>query len=129
MSIKKLHTQVLLAMVVGCVLGLMFKNFDSNIFFVFKLITMLGTMFINLLKMVMVPLIFSSIIIGVSSIKSGKRVSQIGFKTFLYYVGTSLCAIIIGLSLSKNSLCSISAKPFFLIMQLPADHDQQRYQC
>ena len=101
MSIKKLHTQVLLAMVVGCILGLMFKNFDSNIFFLFKLITMLGTMFISLLKMVMIPLIFTSVMIGVSSIKSGKRVSQIGFKTFMYYLGTSLCAIIIGLSVSN----------------------------
>ena len=36
MSIKKLHTQVLLAMVVGCILGLLFKNFDSPIFFIYK---------------------------------------------------------------------------------------------
>ena len=101
MSLKKLHTQVLLAMVVGCIIGLLFKNFDSNIFFIYKPITMLGTIFISLLKMVMVPLIFTSIVVGISSIDSGKRIGRIGFKTLLYYIGTSLCAIIIGLSLSN----------------------------
>ena len=99
MSIKKLHTQVLIAMIGGCLLGLMFKNFESNIFFLYKPITMLGTIFISLLKMVMVPLIFTSIIVGVSSIGSGKRIGKIGMKTLAYYIGTSLCAVVIGLAL------------------------------
>ena len=99
--IKKLHVQVLIAMVVGCFVGLLFKNFESNIFFLYKPITMLGTIFISLLKMVMVPLIFTSIIIGVSSIESGKGMGRIGLKTLCYYIGTSLCAIIIGLTLSN----------------------------
>lgn len=101
MSIKKLHTQVLIAMVGGCLLGLMFKNFESNIFFLYKPITMLGTIFISLLKMVMVPLIFTSIVVGVSSIGSGKRIGKIGMKTLAYYIGTSLCAVVIGLALSN----------------------------
>ena len=73
MSIKKLHTQVLIAMVLGCFIGVLFKNFESNIFFIYKPITMLGTIFISLLKMIMVPLIFTSIIVGVSSIDSSKK--------------------------------------------------------
>ena len=88
-------------MVVGCLIGVLFKNFESNIFFIYKPITMLGTIFISLLKMVMVPLIFTSIIVGGSSIESGKRMSRIGFKTLGYYVGSSLCAIIIGLTLTN----------------------------
>ena len=72
-----------------------------QLFFLYKPITMTGTIFISLLKMVMVPLIFTSIIIGVSSIESGKRISRIGLKTLSYYVVTSLCAIIIGLSLAN----------------------------
>ena len=86
MSIKKLHTQVLLAMILGCVFGLLFKNFDSSLItFIYKPITMLGTIFVRLLKMVMVPLIFTSIIIGVSSIGNGKKIGRIGLKTILYY--------------------------------------------
>ena len=96
----KLHWQVLICMVLGCLLGLFFKN----IIFIEALyegITLLGVIFIRLLKMVMVPLIFSSIILGVSSIGSGKKVGRIGLKTLLYYVCTSLFAIITGLFLSN----------------------------
>ena len=46
---------------------------------------MLGTMFISLLKMVMIPLIFTSVMIGVSSIKSGKRVMFCESEAFSYF--------------------------------------------
>tara|TARA_B100000029_G_scaffold319954_1_gene312325 strand:- start:571 stop:1659 length:1089 start_codon:yes stop_codon:yes gene_type:complete len=51
--------------------------------------------------MIMVPLIFTSIILGVSSIGSGKKVGRIGLKTLLYYVCTSLMAILTGLFFSN----------------------------
>jgi len=99
----KLHWQVLISMVVGCILGILLKNMEStvNISPIYECITLLGTIFIRLLKMVMVPLIFTSIIMGVSSIGSGKKVGRIGIKTFLYYLLTSLLAIITGLFLSN----------------------------
>ena len=96
----KLHWQVLICMVLGCLLGLFLKN----VIFIgalYKGITILGVLFIRLLKMVMVPLIFSSIILGVSSIGSGRKVGRIGLKTLLYYVCTSLFAILTGLFLSN----------------------------
>ena len=99
----KLHWQVLISMVVGCILGLVLKNLEAsiNITPFYQFISLLGTIFIRLLKMVMVPLIFTSIIMGVSSIGSGKRVGRIGIKTLLYYLSTSLLAIITGLFLSN----------------------------
>ena len=99
----KLHWQVLLAMVIGCFFGVILKSFDStmNIKPIYQMITLFGTIFVRLLKMVMIPLIFSSIILGVSSIGSGKRVGRIGIKTLLYYLCTSLLAIITGLILSN----------------------------
>jgi len=99
----KLHWQVLISMIVGCILGIILKNIEgsTNIAPFYQFITLLGTIFIRLLKMVMVPLIFTSIIIGVSSIGSGKKVGRIGLKTFLYYLSTSLLAIITGLFLSN----------------------------
>ena len=51
--------------------------------------------------MIIVPLIFTSIIIGISSIKERSKIGRLGIKTFLYYVGTSLFAIIIGLILAN----------------------------
>ena len=99
----KLHWQVLMAMILGCMLGIIFKNFESiiNINPLYQVITLLGTIFIRLLKMIMVPLIFTSIILGVSSIGSGRKVGRIGIKTLIYYLSTSLLAIITGLVLSN----------------------------
>ena len=51
--------------------------------------------------MVIVPLIFTSIVTGVSGIGGGKSLGRIGTKTFLYYFTTSLFAIIIGLTLTN----------------------------
>jgi len=95
----KLHWQVLIAMILGCFLGMFFKSF--NIEPLYQVITLLGTIFIRLLKMVMVPLILTSIILGVSSIGSGRKVGRIGIKTLCYYLCTSLLAIITGLFLSN----------------------------
>ncbi len=99
----KLHWQILIAMVVGAVLGLIFQNTyqgePSGWFY--NVITSFGTIFIRLLKMVIVPLIFSSILLGVSGISDGKSLGRLGGKTFLYYITTSLFAILVGLMLTN----------------------------
>ena len=99
----KLHWQILIAMVLGAIIGLIFQNThhgepDGTIY---TLITSLGVIFIRLLKMVIVPLIFTSIVTGVSGIGGGKSLGKIGIKTFLYYLTTSLFAILIGLTLTN----------------------------
>ena len=103
MKKNNLHWQVLCAMILGCFLGYIFKTIPQNMVVdsLYQMITLCGVLFIRLLKMIMVPLILTSIIIGVSSIKSGKKVGRLGVKTFFYYLCTSLVAIIIGLSLSN----------------------------
>ena len=95
----KLHWQILIAMAIGTIIGLLYQkaysgNPAGNIYY---LITSLGVIFVRLLKMVIIPLIFTSIITGVSGIGAGKSLGRIGMKTFLYYLTTSLCAILIGL--------------------------------
>ncbi len=57
----------------------------------------LGTIFLRLLKMVIVPLVFSSIVTGVAGIGSTSRLGRLGGKTLLYYLTTSLLAILTGL--------------------------------
>lgn len=59
----------------------------------------MGELFLRGLKMVIVPLIFASIVSGVTSIGSSKRLGRIGMKTFTYYITTSLIAILTGLFL------------------------------
>jgi proton glutamate symport protein len=97
----KLHWQILIAMVIGLGFGLIFQNqYDGNPNGAFyNIIISLGTIFVRLLKMVIVPLIFTSIVTGVSGIGSGKSLGRIGLKTFLYYTVSSLFAILIGLTL------------------------------
>ena len=97
----KLHWQIIICMIVGTFIGLYFNHygFANNIFYNF--LTLLADIFIRLLKMVIVPLIFTSIIIGVSSINNKAKIGRLGGKTLLYYICTSLVAILIGLSLAN----------------------------
>lgn len=95
----KLHWQILIAMIVGAIVGVIFNQaFDSKPEGgLFNVIVALGTIFIRLLKMVIVPLVFTSIVSGVSSVGSGKSIGRLGGKTLLYYMTTSIFAILIGL--------------------------------
>src|SRR5581483_5210197 len=59
----------------------------------------LGTIFINMLKMVVVPLISASIITGVASLGSGRDLGRLGIKTLAFYVFTTLLSVLIALTL------------------------------
>ena len=61
--------------------------------------TFLGTLFMNALKMLIVPLIMSSIITGMAGISDSDAMGRLGGKTLLYYMTTSLLAICVGLLL------------------------------
>jgi len=85
-----LHWQILISLIVAILFGYYFKDY-------IKYISWTGTIFLNSLKMIIVPLILSSIISGVSSIGQGSNLGRIGLKTFTYYITTSLLAILTGL--------------------------------
>ncbi len=57
----------------------------------------LGDMFIRLLRMIIIPLIAASLIAGISSIGSGEGLGRLGWKTFIYYMSTSIMAIVVGM--------------------------------
>ena len=57
----------------------------------------MGIVFLRALKMIVIPLIFTSIISGIISIGSGQNLGRLGFKTFIYYISTSVLAILTGL--------------------------------
>ncbi len=99
----QLHWQILIAMVLGVIVGIVFQViYDAEPSgWLFGLIVSLGTIFIHLLRMVIVPLIFSSIVSGVSSVGDGKRIGMLGVKTFTYYFVSSLLAILIGIMVTN----------------------------
>jgi len=94
----KLHWQILialgLAVVAGWLSGEHGSLFGVTFYSVYEFI---GSAFLNALKMIIVPLIASSIIIGMSNIGGHQDLSRMGGKTITYYMTTSLIAILIGL--------------------------------
>ncbi|MEJ2658570.1 MAG: cation:dicarboxylase symporter family transporter, partial [Desulfobacterales bacterium] len=94
----KLHWQIFIGLAAGILLGFLSRglNFEPV---VTEKISVLGDIFIRALRMVIVPLIVSSIISGVTSIGSAESFGRLSLKTFSYYVLTSLLAILTGLIL------------------------------
>ena len=99
MKKKKLNLAgyIFIAMVAGILVGLCFIKSPQ---FTTDYIKPIGTIFINLLKFIVVPIVILSLIDGMISMKDIKKVGSIGWKTILYYTGTTIVAIIIGLSVA-----------------------------
>ena len=86
----KLHWQILIALVIAIIYGLLLPA-ES------KYVTWMGELFLRALKMLIVPLILTSIISGVTNISDAQNLGRLGLKTFAYYISTSLFAIVTGL--------------------------------
>ena len=94
----KLHWQILIALGLAVIAGIMTGK-DASIFGItfYSIYDFIGTMFLNALKMIIVPLIVSSIIVGVAGIGGTHGLARLGGRTIIYYMTTSLFAILIGL--------------------------------
>ncbi len=95
---------ILIAMLAGALVGWLIRKYlgvDGAIgsFKLVPLLDLVGTMFINLLKMIIVPLILSSVITGVAALGSGPDLGRLGTKTLAFYVLTTLIAVLIALFL------------------------------
>ena len=88
----QLHWQILIALVLSIIYGIFFKD---QIHYV----AWLGEVFLRALKMIIIPLILSSIVSGVTNLGSAENLGRLGAKTILYYLSTSTLAIITGLFL------------------------------
>lgn len=94
---KQLHWQIIIGLVLGLVWGL-FASLTGYSEFTADYIQPLGTIFINLLKLIAVPLVLASLIVGVTSLNDVAKLSRMGGKTIAIYVVTTICAITIGLT-------------------------------
>jgi Na+/H+-dicarboxylate symporter len=102
-----LHWQILIAIIIAGIIGVAVFNAEAATgvaptIFGIKYLTIfdyIGTIFLNALKMIIVPLITSSIIVGVAGIGSGGNLGALGGKTLLFYATTTLAAILVGLIL------------------------------
>jgi len=92
-----LHWQIFIALVLAVLVGIFLDPattlFGISLSAVFNFV---GTLFLNALKMLIVPLIMSSIIVGMMEIEPD-ALGRLGYKTLIYYAASSLVAILIGL--------------------------------
>ncbi|WP_299157527.1 dicarboxylate/amino acid:cation symporter [uncultured Tenacibaculum sp.] len=93
-----LHWQILIGMILGILFGFLALQFGWNNF-IEDWIKPLGTIFVKLLKLIAVPLIIASLIKGISDLKDISKFKNIGVRTMLIYIGTTVIAITIGLAL------------------------------
>ena len=107
-------------MLLGIGFGFVMNSIDGGNEIVTDWIKPFGTIFINLLKLIAVPLILASLIKGISDLKDISKIKKMGFRTIVIYVCTTIVAIIIGLSIvntlnpgkgmSESTLEKIKAK-------------------
>ena len=85
-----LPTQMAIGMVLGIIAGMLFPDMGST----FK---PLGQLFINLIRMVVVPLVLCTIVAGSASVGDINKLGRVASKTLIYYFGTTAVAVVLGL--------------------------------
>ena len=85
-----LHWQILIAIILGIVFGVLFYPYIGYV-------SWMGTLFLRLLNMLVLPLIFCSIISAIGNLPDGEALKRMGFKTIGFYAGTTLLAILTGM--------------------------------
>ena len=88
-----LWNKILIGMVLGVIAGAIL---GPNA----EVLKPIGTLFINAIKMLIVPLIFCSLVVGVTSLEDTRKMGRIGMKAVALYLGTTAVAITIGLTLA-----------------------------
>jgi Na+/H+-dicarboxylate symporter len=91
----KLHTQIFLGLVLGIIAGLILEE-------KILVIKPIGDVFMSLITMIVVPLVFVSLMLGTASMGDVRKLGRIGAKTSLYFVLTTVVAILIGLLLANT---------------------------
>ena len=93
--------QILIGLVAGLIFALLSIQLGWPADFTIHYIKPWGTIFLNSLKMVAIPLIFASLIIAIANIEDVTKLSRIGGRTFLIYTITTVLAVILGLTVAN----------------------------
>ena len=124
-----LHWKILIGMALGVAFGIALSFVSGGAAFIGDYIKPFGTIFINLLKLIAIPLILASLIKGVSDLQDISKLSQMGGRTILTYVTTTLIAVTIGLilvnSIQPGKSISVDTRQE-LVEAYATDADQKR---
>ncbi len=118
---KKLHWRILAGLALGIIYGVAAAA-AGWVDFTADWISPLGTVFVNLLKLIAVPLVLASLVCGVASLSDLRKLSRIGGKTIAIYITTTAIAVSIGL------ITVHVVKPGARVPQDMRDRLQQVYQ-
>jgi Na+/H+-dicarboxylate symporter len=92
-----LYLRIISGMVLGVAFALVAIRFDGGVVFTKNWIKPFGNIFINMLKLIAVPLILASLIKGVSDLKDVSKLSKMGLRAIVLYLSTTLFAVCLGL--------------------------------
>ena len=124
-----LHWKIMIGMLLGVLFGLALSFIDGGALFISHYIKPFGTIFINLLKLIAIPLILASLIKGVSDLQDISKLSQMGGRTILTYLCTTLIAVVIGLilvnTIQPGKTISVETRQE-LVEAYASDADQKR---
>ena len=98
---SKLTIYIIAAMILGFVVGLLVFNYAAPEFQVdfSKNIKLLGTVFIRFVQMIISPLVFSTLVVGIAKLGDLKSVGRVGGKAMLWFITASLASLLIGMVL------------------------------
>lgn len=105
---KVLYVQVLIAILIGVIVGWQFPQLATN-----DWVKALGDGFIKLIKMVIAPIIFCTVVSGIAHIQDAKKVGRVGIKALVYFEVVSSFALILGLIMGNliQAGHGLAAKP------------------
>ena len=118
-----LHWQILGALLLAVLAGLFLGGAQLGGLAAVDVFDFIGTIFLNALKMIVVPLVVASIVTSVASLGSSEGFARLGLKTIVFYLGTTLLAVLLGLVLVN--LISPGTRGDGAALQLPADVGEQ----
>ena len=94
--------QILTALVLGIVVGAVLHNQpDNREWLATNILSPAGDIFIHLIKMIVVPIVISSLIVGIAGVGDAKKLGRIGVKTILYFEVITTIAIVVGITLAN----------------------------
>lgn len=110
---KSLTTWILVAMVIGVEIGLDFPAFSQNLQFLSKI-------FLRLVKTIVAPLLFATLVVGIASHSNLKQVGRMGWKSLVYFEVVTTIALVIGLLFINLTKAGVGIKvPEALLKELP----------
>src|SRR5438128_10708752 len=114
-----LTTQILIGLVLGGLLGYVSPKWGNNVYF-------LRDIFLNLIKSIIAPLIFSTLVVGIAGGGDLKKVGRMGLKALIYFEVVTTVALFIGLAIVNLTKPGVGvpllASQADVIQRIPADH-------